>query len=69
MCQILMDGWKLVTLADLMVVVVVEWHNSWKWIVSTKLQLNYNELDGIALYVWQVTTLAIDATCSIASTM
>jgi hypothetical protein len=32
---------------DIMVVVVVELHSSWKWIVLTKLQLNCNELHGI----------------------
>jgi len=61
MCQIIKDGWKLITLA---------WHYGCscggvtKWIVSTKLQLNYSEFDGVALYIWRVTTFAIDVTCS-----
>jgi hypothetical protein len=32
---------------DVMVVIVMELHSSWKWIVSTKLQLNCNELHHI----------------------
>jgi hypothetical protein len=51
---------------DVMVVVVMELHSSWKYIVLIKLQLNCK---WFALYIWWVTTLATHATCPIAFTM
>ncbi len=44
MCQVLMDGWKLHDVVD---VVITKLHNSWKWVVLVELQLNCNELHRI----------------------
>jgi hypothetical protein len=55
-CQILIDGWKLITLMwRYGCIVVVDLHNA-KCVVLTKLQLNYNELHCIydALQLFQL---------------
>jgi hypothetical protein len=47
MCKILIDGWQLMMLIDIMGVVIMELHNSWKWVVLIELQLSCNELHCI----------------------
>jgi len=40
-CQILMDEWELIMSASHMVVVVMELHSNWKWIILIELQLSW----------------------------